>query len=227
MIARGRHRRPIAPPVGRGLVDLVRGARAVVAAADRVQSASQRHHREPAARLLQRRAGRPRAPRFVVLVDGSQRARAESSAAVAADDEEAPVDDGSRRMVGRGGKRRASLPAVGGRIVDLHRGDGLAARAEAADHEDAPIDLRDGDLLARGRHRGECDPFSRAHDVDRRGRVGRPAETAGQDHHRQSEHGAHASHERTRSSRPASSSTGTPRRRASSALLPGASPTTT
>ena len=38
---------------------------------------------------------------------------------------------------------------------------------------------------------------------------------------------AAANHERTRSSNPASSSIGTPRRRASSALLPGASPTTT
>ena len=207
----------------------MRGARAVAAAADRVQTASERDDREAAAPLPERCAGRPGAACLVVLVDGPQRGPAHAPAAVAADHEEPAFDDGGRGVVRGGGERGARLPTVGGGIVDLDRGDDLAVRAEAADHEHAAVELRDRDLLARGRHRGERNPLARTHDVDRRIRVGRLAQTAGDDQRRESQPDAcaGASHARSSSSSPASSSTGTPNRRASSALLPGASPTTT
>ena len=141
MVARGRHRRRLRPPVGSGLVHLVRGARAVSAAADRVQAAAERGHREPAARLPERRASRPGRPRLVVLVDGAQRGPAHAAAAVTADHEEAAVDDGGRRVVRRGGQGGARLPLIGRGIVHLDRRDGLAARTEAADHEHPAVDL--------------------------------------------------------------------------------------
>src|SRR5207245_11639400 len=121
VIARGRHRWRVGPPVGRGLVHLVRGARAVAAAADRVQAASERCHREAAARLAQWRAGRPGVPYLVVLVAGAQRRPAHAPTAVAADDEEAPGDDGRGRPVARGGGGGARPPGAGPRVVGRER----------------------------------------------------------------------------------------------------------
>src|SRR5262249_34906608 len=125
MIARRRHQRRVGPPVGGGLVDLVRGAGAVAAAAYRVQAAPERDHREAAARLPARRAGGPRAARLVVLVDRARRGPAHASAAEAADHEEPALDDSRGRVVGGSGKGCTGLPAVGRWIVDLDRADGI------------------------------------------------------------------------------------------------------
>src|SRR5262249_36505314 len=143
-----------------------------------VQPAAERDHRERAARLLERGAGRPRAARLVVLVDGTQRPPSFSPPTVAADQEKPPVDDAGRGMVSGRREGRQRLPGVGSRIVALDRAHSFAIRPEAADHEDASIELGDSHLLTRARHRRKYDPLPRALDVDWRDRISRPGKTA-------------------------------------------------
>ena len=229
MIARRGQRRRVGPAVGGRIVRLVSVAHAIAGATDGVQTAPEGDHREPAARQAQRRARRPGISRLVVLVHGPERGPAHATAAMAAGHVEPAAHDGRSGVVRRGRERCAGFPTGGRRIVDLDVGDGLSARTETADDEHPAIELRDRDLLSRGRHRGERRPRARTLDIDRRRRVGRCAETPGQDRCSDGERGERDSgpHERTSASRPASSSIVTPMRRASSALLPAASPTTT
>jgi hypothetical protein len=102
----------------RGIVDLVR-VRAVARAADGVQAAAERDHREPAARPRQRRAASPGVRALVVLVHGAQRGPAHAAAAVAADDEQPAVRRRPRRRDASGAGRALRSPSGRCRIVDL------------------------------------------------------------------------------------------------------------
>ena len=240
MIARGRHGVGPRPAIRGRLVHLVGVAGAVGGAAERVQAAVEHRHGQPPAR------GRHRRPRLPPLTGGDelvhavQRRPLHAPAGVAADDEEAVAHDGGGGVMDGHGQRGARLPDVEARIERLDGGHRLGALAEPADDPHAIAPGRDGHLLAGRRHRRQRRPAAGRQLIDRRRRVGDAADAAAGErgqrqraahedgtgetwHHGVTSPGAYDAG-RARARKAASSSTATPRRRASASFLPASSP---